>query len=85
MSDVKPFRGINHGTGKIVIQRESVFELKPTEIHLKEDGDKDNNPSFMIVLEGSIGVSVVGQISLRMMNEGLADIGYEVNQIKTTI
>jgi len=76
----KDFKGVNHGTGRIIINRDKeVFVLKPTEIHLKENGSLKNEPSFAIVLENPpFKFKCVGEISLEMLNEGLADVGYEI-------
>lgn len=76
MAEAKPFIGINHGTGPIKLVG-PVVELRPTEIHLKEDGDVEDNPSVAIVL-GDKDFLVFGQLSLKMWNEGLKDIGYKI-------
>ena len=81
----KAFVGINHGKGKIDLTKHNsdgrfnnVTEMKPIEIHLKEDGSVKDEPSFAIVMKNVFGAVVYGQISLEMLNEGLADIGYKI-------
>ena len=75
----KEFKAFNHGKGKIIIGEEvASFEAMPIEIHLKEDGAVDDTPSFAIVMRSRIGTNIIGQISLKMLNEGLADIGYKM-------
>ena len=57
------------------------MELRPIEIHLKEDGDLDDKPSLCIVMTDMQPFSQTffyGQISLKMFNEGLKDIGYKI-------
>ena len=79
----KPFKGFNHGKGKISINLASLARNKnlvqaiPTSIHLKENGAKDGGPSVAIVME-SRGGTAFGQLSLEMWNEGLKDIGYKI-------
>ena len=74
----KPFNGYNHGVGPIPIMQ-GAAQLRPVQIHLKEDGAIDDKPSLAIVMIGNDGHSVAfGQISVEMMNEGLADIGYKL-------
>lgn len=78
----RDFIGINHGTGKIAIgegENEITVDYLPVEIHLKEDGSKDDKPSFAILMSRpETHIRIVGQLSLEMFNEGLADIGYEL-------
>lgn len=75
----KDFIGINHGTGKIDIRDKGLStQFKPVEIHLKEDGALGDKPSFAFVLTSPGKITVIGQLSLEMWNEGLADIGYEL-------
>lgn len=77
MPKVKPFIGINHGTGPIKLSG-PVLELRPTEIHLKEDGAVGDTPSVAIVMSNLSKRFVMGQLSLKMWNEGLKDIGYKI-------
>lgn len=67
-------------TGSIVLPEKhlAISMMRPTEIHLKEDGSKTNEPSFAIVLERAYSPTVIGEISLEMLNDGLADIGYKI-------
>jgi hypothetical protein len=56
-----------------------VGQMVPTELHLKEDGDKDDKPSFLIVFDAPIEspmYRVVGHISLRMLTQALDELGY---------
>jgi hypothetical protein len=80
--DKKPFKGYNHGVGPIPILT-GAHELRPIQIHLKQDGAIDDDgkdvPSLAILMIGNDGKTVAfGQISVKMMNEGLADIGYKL-------
>jgi hypothetical protein len=74
----------NWGTNQIALTNIR-GEYKPVEIHLKEDGTKDNTPSFAIVMEKPkpLGITdrIFGQVSLKMLNEALNELGYEI--IKT--
>lgn len=75
----KPFKCINHGTGNINLSHlKNQKQFLPVEIHLKEDGSLKDEPSFAIVMTHPSFSPVVGQISLEMLNDGLADIGYEI-------
>lgn len=86
MSDnKKPFVGYNHGKNKIQLEGNRFLHAKPIEIHLKEDGDINNEPSFAIVMEHVAFIHItfiVGEISLKMLNEGLEDIGYKIVPIQ---
>ena len=77
MSIARPFIGIKDGTGPIKLMG-PIKELLPTEIHLKEDGDVDGNPSVAIVMSDERAKIVFGQLSLKMWNGGLKDIGYKI-------
>lgn len=81
----KDFIGINHGKKQINLNRHRrVAEFKPVEIHLKEDGSIDDGASFAIVMSNlyeQLLVDVYGQISLKMFNEGLKDIGYKIEKL----
>jgi hypothetical protein len=82
--DKKDFEGFNHGkdTIKIGNRFSHLWHLKPVEIHLKEDGALDDEPSFAILMENSmLGYGAIGQISVKMFNEGLKDVGYKIVKI----
>jgi hypothetical protein len=76
----KEFIGINHGIKAINLRNKGrILQMRPTEIHLKENGSAKNEPSFAILLEPKdLPFKILGQISLEMFNEGLNDIGYEI-------
>lgn len=81
MDNTKPFKGTNVGTGAIDVSlRPLMYELRPVEIYLKEDGALDNGASFAIVMEHPkhLVSPVIGQLSLKMFNEGLAEVGYKI-------
>jgi len=75
----KPFTAFNHGTNQIDVKHLGKIKMMlPTEIHYKEDGSITNGPSFAIVLTSPVDIPVVGQISLKMLNDGLNELGYEI-------
>lgn len=75
----KDFKAFNHGTGKIIIKHKEMIELKPVEIHLKENGSIKDEPSFAFVLtRPDLETAVFGQISLEMLNESLNELGYKI-------
>ena len=75
----KAFKAFNHGTGPVDLRHlGAADEMRPTEIHLKEDGALDDKPSFTIVMTALGRTPKFGQISLRMLNEGLNELGYEI-------
>ena len=77
-------KAFNHGTGPIKMNANPgkiVMEGRPTELHLKEDGDKEDKPSFAIVIEDSNGNKVIGQVSLKMLSVALHELGYAVTSI----
>jgi len=74
---VKDFNAFDHGTGPIKIGHKVHF-MRPMEIHLKHDGAKDEGPSLAIIMTDFMNVPVMGEITVAMFNEGLADIGYEL-------
>lgn len=80
----KAFKGINHGKEQMDLRHlGKALELRPIEIHHKENGSTKGEPSFVIVMIGTkyIPGTVYGQITLDMFNEGLADIGYKIEKI----
>lgn len=75
----KAFKAFNHGKDKIDLRHhKGIIEMKPVEIHHKEDGSIKDEPSFCIVMTHPFSPTVGGEISLEMLNDALADIGYEV-------
>lgn len=68
---------------KLIIMPDNAIQMRPTEIHLKENGAKNNKPSLCIVMEipGQVP-KVYGQISIAMLNEALNELGYCVTPIK---
>ena len=82
----KEFKGINHGKKQIDLRHlgNDALQLRPVEIHLKENGSDTDGPSFVIVMVGSeyIPAKVYGQITLDMFNEGLLDIGYKITKLR---
>ena len=45
----------------------------PTELHIKEDGDINDNPSLCYVLIDALGNSYAAQISLNMLETGIEE------------
>lgn len=78
---MKDFEAINVGTDPVFLNRELAMnkiikDLRPVKLYLKEDGSLTNKPSITIVSVDD-RFTVVSQISIEMLNDGLADIGYE--------
>lgn len=77
--ETKVFKAFNHKLEKIDLSHhENVIEVRPTEIHLKENGSKTDESSFLIVSEHPSLPVMAAQISLEMLNEGLEQIGYKI-------
>jgi len=77
----KDFKAINHGTGQIDLSHLAAFnpiQMRPVELHLKEDGTVDDKPSFGIVMTDRTGRVVFGEISLKMLREGFQELGYDI-------
>lgn len=70
-----------HSLVQINAEDRKIVVLRPIEIHLKTDGAKDNTPSFTIVMDNG-KTKAIGEFSLKMMNEGLKSIGYELKKIE---
>lgn len=85
------FKAFNHGKNKIDLSsKNNLVFMRPTEIHLKEDGDINDEPSFAIIMaipfQSEFVAPVVGEISLKMFNEALESIGYKIiKQINNNI
>lgn len=73
------FIGFDHGNGKMMINGEHGFIFaKPIELHLKRDGSIEDKESFAIVMEVFTKQKIVGEISLKMLNEAFEDVGYKI-------
>ncbi len=71
----------SHGIGAIDLRHlpSDAVHMRPTELHLKEDGAKNNTPSFCIVMEDKPhDLCAYGQISLNMLTEALDELGYKI-------
>ena len=73
----------NWGKNPIILSGVNM-ELIPKQLHLKEDGDLYNKPSICIVMSGNHHnlPTVYGQVSIRMLNEALNELGYQITQVK---
>jgi len=81
----KDFKAFNHGKKKIDLSEYHPILMRPIEIHLKEDGSITNEPTLTIVMiHPSMDYFVIaGEVSLKMFNDGIKDIGYELKKIET--
>jgi hypothetical protein len=77
--DIKSFKAFDWGTGKFDLRshKEPMRMMLPIEIHATTNGSIKDEPAFIIIMTDRV-VSVYGAISLEMLNDGLADIGYKV-------
>lgn len=48
-----------------------IMQIMPIELHIKPDGDVNDQPSLCFVLQNLYGEHYVAQISERMLREGL--------------
>lgn len=76
-------KGRNWGTGVIQLELgDFAIEMKPVELHLKEDGSLDNKPSLCLVMVNPFSrLHVYGQMSLEMFNKALEEVGYKIEKI----
>jgi hypothetical protein len=83
----KDFTAENVGFEPIILNKEQLglqgpsLNIMPIKLYLKEDGAKDNGRSIALLSIDANNRGYVSQISLKMLNEGLADIGYELKKI----
>ena len=56
----------------------SPIQFMPVEIHLIPNGDRDNKPSIALLSTRNDNNTYVNQMSLKMLNEALKDVGYEI-------
>ena len=66
-----------HNWGKEKMRLRVSEEMRPVELHMKEDGDNGDEPSFAIVMVGRKG-SAVGQFSLNTIRDCLNQLGYDI-------
>ncbi len=74
-----PFKLFNAGTDKMNLPLGS-FELRPTELHYKEDGAIGNKPSFCILMEHPDRPPVYGQVSMEMFNKALKGLDLVIHE-----
>lgn len=74
-------KAFNHGKGQIDLTHlpPDSEQMKPVELHLKEDGSISNEPSLLIVMERYKDY-VFGEVSLAMLNEALGELGYKITK-----
>lgn len=87
----KPIKTFNVGKGKIDLRHlKPAFgfclppvEVRPIEIHLKEDGSLNDGPSLCIVNSDmqKSPTFFFSQVSIEMLNSALKEIGYSINKI----
>lgn len=96
MIDIDKLVGVNVRKGVIEPDRkhfESVTQLKPVILYHKEDGTKDDKPSFSLIsVHPAIPCAgAISEISLDMLNEAMSEVGYtvlkkeKVNYEKTSV
>jgi len=71
----------DHGTGMIDLSdKTSLVEMTPVELHIKRDGDKEDQPSLAVVMQLK-NVYVVGQMSLKTLDDCLQELGYKITKL----
>lgn len=83
--DFNRITGFNHGNSHIKLTFDKAFAIQvlPIEVHLKEDGALDHTPSMCLVMaDPHFNIYCYGETSLKMWNEGLKEIGYEIRRIQ---
>ncbi len=86
MTEHPPMIGLDWGTEKIDLRHlENPIIARPTEIHHKADGGKSDDPSFTIIMRADAAGfpprEIYGEVTLRMLNEALGEIGYEIRRV----
>lgn len=77
-------KGIDCGAANIDLRtHENIVWARPHEIHHKSDGAiTDDGPSFcFVLLSHNDQLATVGEVSMKMFNEALADIGYKIEKV----
>jgi len=73
----------NWGTEKISLVNplliNHLLQGQLKELHLKEDGEVNNGPSFCIVITSRVnGSGMFGQVSFKMLKEAFNELGYDL-------
>lgn len=84
----KFIRTVNHGTNQInlshlsEISQAPPIEVRPVELHYKEDGAVGNAPSFVMVFHDPFANRYsYGQFSLDTLGQSLRELGIEIKYI----
>jgi len=73
---------IDWGTKQIDLSDHIALEFRPTELHLKQNGSTENEPSFTILLQNEKAITkVFGQVSLKMLNKAFGELGYQITKL----
>lgn len=78
MKDIKTF---HHGDNPIAIDSEGapVIQFRPVELHVNNNGSTTNEPIFAIIgIKPPVTGKALMQVSLRMLNEAMQELGYEI-------
>jgi len=78
----KEMKVVNHGASTINLRHlgTDIIQMMPSELHYKTNGSTSDGPSFAMVLQGPIGIYVVGQFTLDTLQECLGELGYEIKE-----
>jgi hypothetical protein len=69
------------GQADLTYLGKNVIQLRPEELHLLENGAKDESESFIIIMQRP-GIAAFGQVSLKMLNEALDELGFRIIKTK---
>ena len=87
--DVNDFVGIDHGDNNVdlleVSKGKMPIEMRPVQLHHKNNGAKGDKPSFTIVMAPAGGTLVYGQVSLAMMEKAFDQVGYTLVRKEKTV
>ena len=76
----KDFRGVRHKESPIIIgvNDKKVTNVIPVEVHLIPNGTLTDQPALAFLSVDRDQYCYIGQISVKMLNEGLQEIGYKL-------
>lgn len=73
---------VNHGLRPINLThlKQTPIEMRPTELHMKEDGSILDEPSFCFVMQhpSMLHKPVSAQVSLDMLDRAMNELGYKI-------